>query len=371
MDREPVVPDYGSSTVADVLPAVAAHLGVPGFDADPLDLPDARRHVVFLVDGLGWENLLGALPSLSALADLMDRVDPITAGVPSTTTTSIAALGLGVPPGVHGLVGYRFFDPDLGFCMAPLKWDERVDPAAYQPLPSVLERAQADGVAVTRVVPTDHVASGLSAAVLRGPGVGVDEEDEAAWLAETVRAARQGDRSLVYTYDRHLDHAGHAHGAGSERWLEAAVALDGRVGRLRDALDPDTVLVVTADHGMVDVPADRRLKIEKTPDLAADLAQVGGEARFRHLHTARPQAVAARWRDVLGDRAWVERKDDAVAAGWFGPVGERARRRLGDVVVAARGDWAFLSRRTPFEAKLVGMHGSLTRREMVVPLFAA
>jgi len=190
-------------------------------------------------------------------------------------------------------------------------------------------------------------------------------------VGRVVEAASTGPRALVYAYDRSLDHAGHARGLDSPEWLAAAREVDRRIGLLRARLAPDTVLLVTADHGMVDVPRGCRVHVERTPELNADLRHVGGEARFRHLYTDQPAAVAARWRDWAGDRAWVAEKDDAVAAGWFGPVGPLAAGRLGDVVVAARRDWAFLSRRTPVEAKLVGMHGSLTSRELRVPLFTA
>jgi hypothetical protein len=364
------LPDYGAGTITSVLPAVGAHLGLPGLADDPLGLPDAGRYVVWLVDGMGWEVLQPWLGDLPALAELMAGAAELSAPVPSTTTAAIPSFGTGLPPGQHGLVGYRFFDPDLGGYVTPLSWDRRIDPITYQPRATVLDRAESAGVTVTRVVPLDHVNSGFSLAALRGPATGFPEDNLEAWLNATVTAARGRGRALVYTYDRRLDHTGHGHGLASPAWHAAAVELDRRVGLLRAALPAGTVLVITADHGMIDVPAGRRLHIEQTPELAAGLEHVGGEARLRHLYTRSPEAVAARWRAYLGERAWVRLRDEAVAANWFGPVTPEAARRLGDVIVALRDDWALLSRRLPIEAKLVGMHGSLTRPEMAVPLIA-
>jgi predicted AlkP superfamily pyrophosphatase or phosphodiesterase len=359
-----------------LLPAVGAHLGVPGCADDPFGLADARRYVVLLVDGLGFQAVVGALDVAPALADLMDGVLELTAVVPSTTAASLASLGTGLTPGEHGLVGYRFFVPDLGRCLAPLNWDVQVSPETVQPRPTWFQRAASAGVGVGLVLPPEQVGSGFTRAALRGPGTvaAVEPKTEAeatAWVETVVRAAAASDRSLVYAYHRGLDHVGHAAGLASDRWLDALVALDRLVARLRQALDSGTVLLITGDHGMVDVPADHRLTIEDRPELAADLTRIGGEGRFRHLYSDQPQAVAARWRDCLGDRAWVEERASAIAQGWFGPVEPLARARLGDVVVALRQDWAVLSRRTPVEAKLIGMHGSLTRREMVVPLFSS
>jgi predicted AlkP superfamily pyrophosphatase or phosphodiesterase len=218
-------------------------------------------------------------------------------------------------------------------------------------------------------MPAALANSGFGAATLGVATAGFDEGDQAAWAAAVAAAAR-APRALVYTYDRSLDHAGHAHGVGSSAWRAALSRLDAAVAALRAALDDEVVLLVTGDHGMVDVPAARRLRIEETPELAADVDRVGGEARLRHLYTARPAAVAARWSDRLGAAAWALPRAEAVERGWFGPVEAVALGRLGDVVVAVLDDSALLSAELPFESRLVGMHGALTSQEMLVPLFA-
>ena len=56
-----MVPGYGRSTLADLLPSLAAHLGVPGAQ-DVLGLPDAERYLVVLVDGLGAAQLAAYAP---------------------------------------------------------------------------------------------------------------------------------------------------------------------------------------------------------------------------------------------------------------------------------------------------------------------
>ena len=62
-------------------------------------------------------------------------------------------------------------------------------------------------------------------------------------------------------------------------------------------------------------------------------------------------------------------RDEAIDDGWFGPVEEDLRERYGHVLVAMRDDWAVMTRQLPRELTLVGMHGSLTAGEMLVPLF--
>jgi hypothetical protein len=60
---------------------------------------------------------------------------------------------------------------------------------------------------------------------------------------------------------------------------------------------------------------------------------------------------------------------DAVRRGWFGPVDAGVLPRLGDVLVACRDDLGvFSTERFAYEKTLVGLHGSLTPDEMLIPV---
>jgi hypothetical protein len=141
--------------------------------------------------------------------------------------------------------------------------------------------------------------------------------------------------------------------------------------RLRETMPPGAVLLVTADHGMVDVAPAGRVDIDTSPDMSAGLRLLAGESRFRHLYAvdgAVPDVLAA-YRARLGANALVLTRDDAIERGWFGVVEERVAPRIGDVVVASLGPVALVaSVRFPQEAGLVGLHGSLTAAEMAIPL---
>jgi hypothetical protein len=147
--------------------------------------------------------------------------------------------------------------------------------------------------------------------------------------------------------------------------------VDAAAEQLRETLPSDTRIVVVADHGMVDSPPDRRLDVDDHPELVDGVTLLGGEARFRHLYCrgGAVDDVAATWRSVLGERADVLTRDEAVSRGWFGPVAGAVRPRLGDVMVASREDYSVMSTADfPYETTLVGLHGSLTSAEMLIPV---
>lgn len=368
-----VTPAYGRSTLADLMPSIGAHLGVPGCDEPPMRLPDSHRYVVVLIDGLGWQLVRRAIQHVPYLAGLLGDAEPITSAVPSTTVTSLACLGTGLPPGQHGLVGYTSRVPGTSELLNALTWDSDLVAREYQPRPTFFERAVEVGVSVSSVALERFQATGLTEAALRGADfVSFEhEKHEDTRIELTVEAAQRGDRSLVYAYEGELDHCGHVQGSASPTWLEHLVRIDTMCERLRDELPDDVRMIITGDHGMIDVPPGHRLIVEDEPDLVVGMSALAGEGRFRQVYVDRddPAAVAARWQDRLGETAWVLTRDEAIDAGWFGPVDDSVRERYGHVLVAMRADHALMTRQFPRELSLVGMHGSLTPAEIMVPLF--
>lgn len=363
-----LLPEYGRSTLGEVLPALAAHLAPELASSDVLGLPAAKRYVLVMVDGLGHHLLHRAKSRAPYLAGLLDGGLILTSAVPATTATSLSTLGTGCEPGQHGIVGYSF--RAMGEIINALTWDDRLDPLDFQPEPTWFEKLAGVGIAVGTVSLNTFAGTGLTHAALRGTRfVGLDDErDDQTRVDQVVAASRSGERSLVYAYERRLDHAGHGSGCGSEIWRQTLDGIDGWLEHLRGSLDPDTCLLVTGDHGMVDVPGNRQIIIEDTPGLLSGLDLIGGEGRLRQLYADRPEEVAARWRSQLGERAVVRLREEAIEEGWFGKVAPSMLARIGDVLVALQEDWAVMTLARPGEFTLVGQHGSLTAEEMCVPL---
>jgi Type I phosphodiesterase / nucleotide pyrophosphatase len=160
-------------------------------------------------------------------------------------------------------------------------------------------------------------------------------------------------------------------GPSSDAWRYHLGHVDILAEQLAGVLPAGTVLHVTADHGMVDVPAADRVDVDAVAELRAGVALLGGEPRARHVYAVPGAAgdVLAAWREVLGHRAWVASREEAVADGWFGPVDPWLLPRIGDVVAAPAGPWAIVATQAePREFPLIGMHGSLTSADQLVPL---
>ena len=365
----PSLPRYGESTLADLSCSVLASLGA-GAEPNPLQLPPADRACLLIIDGLGWELLRdhqAAAPFLSELA-VVGR--PLAAGFPATTATSLASLGTGRPPGQHGVFGYQVAVPGEGRLLNALRWDRRVDPLIWQPGSTIFERAADAGISAFRVAHSSLGRTGLSVATMRGAEV-LGADTFGALVGEAAAALRRSDRVLAMVYHGELDATGHVFGSASDAWRYHLGHVDKLAEQLAGTLPPGTALYVTADHGMVDVPPQDRIDADALPALRAGVALLGGEPRARHVYARRGAAgdVLAAWREILGHRAWVASRDEAIADGWFGPVDPLLAPRIGDVVVAPAGPSAVVATKAePRESALIGMHGSLTTADQLVPL---
>ena len=370
----PIVPSYGESSLADLSASVLASLTGDAV-ANVLGLPEIGRVCLLIVDGLGLEPLRGHQAAAPFLAELAFNSRPLTAGFPSTTVTSFGSLGTGLTPGAHGMLGYQVAIPGEGRLLNGLHWPKEVDPVAWQPQPTIYERAAAAGAATVHVAPGAFRNSGLTRATLRGADYRA-ANSLGALAALTVDALGESDRVLVSAYHGDLDGCGHQYGVSSPAWVNELAHVDKLAEQIAGGLPYGSVMYVTADHGMVNVGPDDRIDADAQGSPLRDgVALLGGEARMRHVY-AKPGAaddVLATWREVLGERAWVMTREEAVKDGLFGPAGtpvsDAMAARIGDVVAACVGTWAVVaSKAEPLETSMAGMHGSLTPGEQLVPM---
>jgi Type I phosphodiesterase / nucleotide pyrophosphatase len=365
----PLLPRYGEATLAEVGQSLLGCLGVPG-EGNLLGLPDVRRACLLVIDGLGWDLLRRHQDAAPFLAGLMHDGDWLMAGFPSTTVTSLSSLGTGRSPGQHGLLGYQVRVPGTGRLLNALRWDKTVDPVAWQPGTTIFQRAAAAGIGAFRVAQGSFETTGLSVAAMRGADYRA-ANTPGALVARAAAALDMRPRGFAMVYTGDLDGTGHAFGCTSPAWRYQLGHADILARQLAVALAPGTLLLITADHGMVDVPTGQRADADAMPQLRAGVALLGGEPRARHVYSEPGAAadVLAAWRETLGEAAWTVSREQAVDEEWFGPVDCRVAERLGDVISAARGSWAVVATVTePRESALVGMHGSLTPAEQRIPL---
>jgi len=148
------------------------------------------------------------------------------------------------------------------------------------------------------------------------------------------------------------------------------------VRQLTAALGPADGLIVTADHGVLDIPEHGHINVDASPELLDGVRFIAGEPRCLQLHFAPDASAAVReatvaaWRAAESGRAWIATRREAIEAGWFGAVRPDVAPRIGDVLVAARKAVAYYDSRTVVLGShgMIGQHGSWSVDELKVPV---
>lgn len=351
-----------SPWLGEVMPAAAFAVGVDLGGPGTFRFPRARSVIVLVVDGLGWIPLRDHAGHARTLRAFLDEALVAATCLPSTTAAALTALTTGQLPGQTRMVGYSVAQGNQ--TMTLLNFSPEVDGESWQPCPTYFERLRGTGIRPALVTAPKFVGSGFTRAALRGAEFhGAQSLEDRFALARRLAEEKP---SLVYLYWSDIDHAGHGNGVHSDQWLAELEDFDAALGRFLRRPPRDTTVVLTADHGMVDV--EERIDIADIPELSRGVRLLAGEGRSVHVHADPGQAGAVRdrWAAYLGDGAVVA--SPRRYADIFGPG--PGTDLVGDAVVFLGGNSVIVDSRQHSAAMIAqrGVHGSFTEAEMLVPV---
>lgn len=380
-----ILPDYNGGSLVNLMSSIITALGgasayAPLAVLPPEELAGLRRLVLLVVDGLGYDYLLGHDSVLR-----QHLRGQLTSVFPSTTASAIPTFLTGLAPQQHGLTGWNMYFRELGAICAPLPYrirtgrhalrDAGVTPSALFGLTPLFDRLPLASHVVSprHIIHTDFNVS-LSGRARRHGFESVEE-----MFAHIASLLKSGEpRSYVYAYWPLLDTLAHEHGSRSDGVAAAFAALDAAFAHLLQvARGSGSVIIVTADHGFIDTTAEHTIDLDHHPELRASLLlPLCGEPRvaYAYVRAGREAQFEAYVATRLADRVRLFKSEDILRRGWLGP-GEAhpaLQDRLGDYALLPRGQTILRDWLKGEERHLhVGVHGGLSAAEMMVPLVVA
>lgn len=362
----PILPDYGGANVRGIVPGLLGpsswKTGAPEWM--PPEVREADQIVLLVLDGLGWDQLqeyAAVAPTIAGLSG-----GPITTVAPTTTATALTSITTGLTPGEHGVVGYRVVLG--GEVLNMLRWShDGQDRRRSQPPTDVQRFTSFLGDTVPVVTPAELCFTAFTEAHLRGCRP-VGYRATSSLPVEVRHELERGER-FVYAYYGGVDKIAHERGFGEFYDAELRTA-DRLVADLLSVLPPGAALLVTADHGQVQVGDNI---VTPSAGLLDLVSMQSGEGRFRWLHARRGAVddLFAAAEEEFGDTGWVRTRDQLIDDRWFGPtVAPPIAARLGDVAVVAREPVSYDDPDDSGPFELICRHGSMTSAEIHVPLIA-
>ncbi len=360
-----MLPDYPNSLLA-LISSVLCHYGadtphktLPLLDAALMTNP--RNVIILLADGLGEAALKAHLPKSAFLR--RHCAAAISSVFPPTTTAATITMETGRAPMEHGWLGWSLYFSEIGAGVNlfpnSLTQGNGQKAAEYHvartllPYRTVFEkiREAAPDVHVHYISPyTEYKAKTIDA------------------ICSHIQAeCAAGGRHYVYAYHPQPDYDMHDYGVTDAHVHAHIVKLNEAVEALAAQL-PDTLLIVTADHGLCDTTWRPLSAYPDVTDCLRFPPTMETRAMSLFVKDGKQDAFRAAFLAHFGDIYTLYTHKEALSL--FGPGTPHPRTDgfIGDFLACANGtvsiDPAAIPDPHPFKAA----HGGMTAEEMTVPL---
>jgi hypothetical protein len=381
-------PTHREAGIVHLIQAIAQLTGVNDIDPSPpmhelMGLIGRADHLIFvLLDGLGMSTVR-RMPGDSFIASHVRR--QLIATCPSTTSCALTTVATASFPNRHGISGWFTFLPELMTTATVLPFKERftgqplvergIRPQDVLRLPPIIPRMTHRPLTVT----PSNIANTTYNYFCRGgtAGVGYDTIPHAVdRIIEEVRAAKGATYTHLYLPE--IDTICHHLGVDHPGVVPKVMEIDRELGRLAEAVAGRATLVLSADHGLIDVPRDDQLFLfPGDPLLQMLLVPPTGDARMPvfHLHERAKDAFVAEFIPRFGDRMHLVSIDEAERLELFGPglFSAHARPHFGDFIAFPyrAATLAYHGSDKPVGNVFLAVHAGLSPQEMQVPLCIA
>ncbi|MEM3671047.1 MAG: alkaline phosphatase family protein [Thermoprotei archaeon] len=354
------------------------------------DLFNHRKVVVMLVDGLGYSHLMNArkeVPSVDRALSKSTYLGQLTTMFPSTTSTVMSSVNSGLTPLQHGVIGFTMYIKELGAVINTLSFTpatERgeggleksgMDPTFLYPQRTIYQTLFEKGVP-SRILTPAYLANSVMSRTLYNGG----ERVKYAQLSDLFVNLRriltedQDREEFIFVYWSGVDTVSHKYGPGGEEYKAELNSVFHMLTTelLEKCSGVDASLVITADHGQVNIPEGQFHDLSEYQGLLTSLSSPPvGDSRAVFLYASDPAEMKSQMETVFGETSVVIDSSEALDKGFFGSDGRRPgfESRIGDQIVLPYKDHSYAYRYPTYDySPMRGNHGGLTLEELLVPM---
>lgn len=334
---------------------------------------DADNVILIVIDGLGFE-FLSSQKNLFIKKHLKQKLQvPF---IPTTACSNMTFL-TGYPPAQHGVVGWKMFLKETGsiFKLYPF-----LEASSNQ---SLKDKLPFDKVLKSKSFTTDlncktHRINFYKIAKSYFD-ITFSKKDSSGYKKITSiknkvkKIIKNNKKNFIHIYFYEYDKAAHNFGYKSKEAKEVLKEIDEEIKKISQTIGEDTKIIVTADHGFLDIKKKNNIYLSKAPELYDCLrTPLFGDSRVVYCNV-KPfktkefeQILQAKFKDKLD----FFKSEDLVKKGVFGknPCKE-LYERVGDYTLILKEDYALYDDLSLLKNNVFkGKHGGVSDREFFVPL---
>jgi predicted AlkP superfamily pyrophosphatase or phosphodiesterase len=403
-----VHPQYGKNCIS-AIPNTILHLFGATNQKIRLPLEGSAVHdkinkvVLVIIDGFGFNKFLNYHSGDRFLNSLIDKgeVYPLTSVFPSQTTNALTTLNTALTPQEHGLFEYFIYLKEVGvinamqFQRLSAKNQKGLTAEGFDPSIMLLKKQtihntlKDKGVKSFAHLRASNAVNACSKLIFQGSKIvpATNAYESIVSLRKNLQK-NSGESAYFFLHLDTLDTVSHDYGPGSfEYYAELSLLTRLLYRELVQKTDAktakETLLLVTADHGGVDVNPNETTYINLLPKLLN--FQVGknrkpilplGSPREIFLHIKERKLVETKqWLiQKIGHKAKIIETREVAEKGLFGldPARTEILERTGNLMILPYGDQTvWFENPEGRKISYLGQHGGLSEKEMLVPFAVA
>ena len=317
------------------------------------DLHEAETINFILADGLGYENLKSTDSYLNK-----NVTKSINTTFPSSTNVALSSISFVKNPIEHGLIGYYMYDKSQYGLINALNWNEDNKNLLlsdhFQKQNSIWKIFKEKKIYASNFQPRNLVGTPLSDCLYElSSTIPYDDEQN---LLELLSESTILENRFNFIYYPLIDVAAHVFGVNSEEWQIEIAKFEKLAYEISNISNKKTKTVISADHGLTNIDAERRHHLNYGEDL-----QIYGDQRSVYINGSQ-ESVLETFSEVPG--VLLEQHELSYLLG--DPTNEFLQSIYPDFCFLVEDKNIIYPKH--LSAKLKGYHGGLSKEELKIPI---
>jgi predicted AlkP superfamily pyrophosphatase or phosphodiesterase len=381
-----IQPNYENGSIVNLVSSITTALGNSPATHNPLPLLDthfisAKKNVVFIVlDGLGY-NFIMEQDSSFIKSNLVGNCTSV---FPSTTATAITSFLTGMSPAQHAVTGWFVYLKELGTISAILPFKPRYGGEIFSKSDIFAKDIFRQSTIFEKInrksytLSNDYIInSDYTKFYSKGSTSVAYKKESIENFVMNLRTLVQDipEEKFIYAYWPTFDTLAHKNGIHSlnckNHYQELSRALENFIYSISNT---NTVVIVTADHGLIDSPKEALIDLDLHPKLRDTLVMpLSGDPRAAYCYVKQGMTNSFEnyVHEHLAEVCSLYKSTELVEKHLFGldEPNPKLWDRIGDYVLIPKENYVIKDKvlgESPHY--YTGHHGGVSADEMYVPV---
>jgi len=341
------------------------------------------------LDGLGYDVFKESVKDIFSVYPI-----EITSIYPATTAAIVTSFATSRYPGIHGVLEWNLYLPEINMLIEVLpmkpyrtRCNDTLCDSGFKPSNIIKGRRvfrsiSREGINIKAYLRGYISHSCYTRYILDNVEINpyINITDLSIILKNDL--SKDSGRSLYYVYIEGMDSIAHLHGYGREEYITdikyTLKILFESFSRLDKNILKNTLIVLTSDHGLTNIPRENIIFLDKVYSKIKkyikkdvnDIYLVSGSPRNVYLHIYYEYIDKVyKILESISDKTIIIQKEELINSSLMKNIKRNIIDRIGDIILFPAPNNGIWIHHYPGETvKTIGFHGGISIDEMKIPL---